>query len=394
MAQTVDIIIIGGGVMGASIAYNLARQGAGQVVLLERRALSTGTTGHSGAIIRQHYSNEVTIRMAQESLRIFERFDEIIGGESGFVRTGLLVLSDQQGAGALQANIELQQRLGVNTRALNLADIEEVVPGYNSRDAALACYEMDAGVADPIATTYSFANRARDYGAIIHEGVSVTQLLTQKERITGVATTQGDFLAPQVILAANVWSAALAQQIGITLPVKATRHPMLVLHRPPAKDSRNGGMHAVCFDGAQSMYMRPDVGGVTLVGSVDNVMVESDPDNYLRGVAEDEIRSFYVKAVRRLPSLEQAVVRGGWSGIYDDTPDYHPILGKLAAYEGLYCALGHSGHGFKLSPCIGRWIAQLVLTGEGPADMQYFGYERFEQGKELHTGYNTSGVLG
>ena len=393
MAQTADIIIVGGGVMGASIAYNLASQGARRVVLLERRTISAGTTGHSGAIIRQHYSNEVTIRMARESLHVFERFNEMVGGDSGFIRTGLLVLSDQQGASALQANIDLQQRLGVNTRALNLADIGEVAPGYNAQDAALACYESDAGVADPIATTHSFANRARDYGAVIHEGISVTQLLTQKERITGVATTQGDFLAPQVILAANMWSVALAQQIGITLPIKATRHPMLVLRRPPARESRNS-MHAVCFDGMQSMYMRPDVGGVTLVGSVDNVVVESDPDNYLRGVTEDEIRSFRAQAIRRLPTLEQAVVRGGWAGIYDDTPDYHPILGKLAAYEGLYCAVGFSGHGFKLSPCIGRWMAQLVLTDESPVDMQSFGYERFERGKEILSGYNTSGVLG
>lgn len=393
MAQSADIIIVGGGVMGASIAYNLASQGAGRVVLLERRAISTGTTGHSGAIIRQYYSNEVTIRMARESLHVFEHFDEVIGGDPGFVRTGLLVLSDQQGAGALQANIDLQQRLGVNTRALNLVDIDEVAPGYSAQDAALACYESNAGVADPIATTHSFANRARDYGAVIHEGISVTRLLTQKERITGVATTQGDLFAPQVILAANVWSVALAQQIGITLPIKATRHPMLVLRRLPTKDSRNS-MHAVCFDGMQSMYMRPDVGGVTLVGSVDNVMVESDPDNYLRGVTEDEIHDFWAKAIIRLPALEQAVVRGGWSGIYDDALDYHPILGKLAVYEGLYCAVGFSGHGFKLSPTIGRWMAQLVLTNESPADMQYFAYERFEQGKEIHNGYNTSGVLG
>jgi sarcosine oxidase subunit beta len=391
MVQTADIIIIGGGVMGASIAYYLAHQGAGRVVLLERRAISTGTTGHSGAIIRQHYSNEVTIRMAKESLHIFERFDEVIGGNAGFVTTGLLVLSDQQGAGALQTNIELQQRLGVNVRAVNLADIGEVAPSYSAQDAALACYESDAGVADPIATTHSFANRARDYGAVIHEGVSVTQILTQKERIAGVATTQGDFLAPQVILAANVWSVALAQQIGINLPVKATRHPMLVLRQPPVKASH---MHAVCFDGIQSMYMRPDIGGVTLVGSVDNVMVESDPDNYLRGVTEDEIRNFQTRAVRRLPALKQAVVRGGWAGIYDDTPDYHPILGKLAAYEGLYCAVGFSGHGFKLSPTIGRWTAQLVLTDESPVDMQYFAYERFEQGKQMCAGRSTSGVLG
>ncbi|GAC1466580.1 MAG: FAD-binding oxidoreductase [Ktedonobacteraceae bacterium] len=393
MTQNADIIIVGGGVMGASIAHSLAQQGAGRIVLLERRALSAGTTGHSGAIIRQHYSNDVTIRMAQESLRVFEHFDEIVGGNSGFTTTGLLVLSDQQGVGVLQANIELQQRLGVNTKALSLADIGEVAPGYNVQDAALACYEADAGVADPVTTTYSFGNRARDYGARIYEGVAVTQLLVEQGRMTGVATTQGNFLAPQVILAANVWSVVLARQIGITLPLQATRHPMLVVRRPPERDGHNR-MHAVCFDGVQSIYLRPDGAGLTLVGSIDNVMAESDPDNYNRGVTEDEIRAFHETASWRLPVLKQAVVCGGWAGIYDDTPDYHPILGRLAAYEGLYCAVGFSGHGFKLSPTIGRWMAQLILTGEAPADMQAFAYERFEQGKELRARYTESGVLG
>jgi len=392
MTQTADIIIIGGGITGASIAYALASQGAKRVILLERRGLSTGTTGHSGAIVRQHYSHDITIRMAQESLRVFERFDEIVGGNCGFTQTGLLVLGSLQGASSMQATIARQQHLGVNTRIISPSDIHEVAPDYNSEDVALACYEVEAGVADSVATTYSYGNRARDLGVIIHEGVTVTEILTHNTSITGVATTQGAFLAPQVILAANVWSVPLAQQLGIALPVKATRHPMVVLRRPPARDGRPS-THAICFDETQDTYFIPGKEGITLLGSLRNVEAESNPDNYLQAVTADEIRTFHTLGGKRFPALKQAVIRGGWAGIYDDTPDYHPILGRLTAYEGLYCAAGFSGHGFKLAPCISRWMAQLILNGECPPEMQHFSYERFSQGGTINPGYS-SGVLG
>ena len=392
MTQTADIIIIGGGVMGASIAYALTNQRGGRVVLLERRALSTGTTGHSGAIIRQHYSNDVTIQMAQESLHVFEQFDEIVGGECGFVRTGLLVLSGQQDVDALQANVKRQQRLGVNTKIIHSSDIDEIAPGYSYGDASIACYEADTGVADPVATTYSYANCAKEQGAIIEEGATATKLLVAHERVIGVETTQGTILASQVIIAANVWSAPLVQPLGLTLPVKATRHPMLVLRRPPEKNGRNHN-HAVCFDEIQHIYLRPDNQNVTLIGSLVNVEEESNPDNYMQGVMQDEVNAFRFAGEKRLPVLKQAVMRGGWAGIYDDSPDHHPILGRLSAYDGLFCAVGFSGHGFKMSPCIGRWMAHLVLTGEVPAGMEQFAFERFAQGREIHSGLS-SGVLG
>src|SRR5689334_17665557 len=146
MTETADIIIIGGGVMGASIAYHLAKQGAGHVVLLERQALCNGTTGRSGAIVRQHYSNDFTIRMAKDSLRIFQHFDDLIGGDCGFLPTGMIVMADEQGATSLQANVKLQQEQGVETRLISAAEINEVAPGYSGEGVALACYEPETGV--------------------------------------------------------------------------------------------------------------------------------------------------------------------------------------------------------------------------------------------------------
>ena len=393
MAETSECIVIGGGVIGASIAYHLASQRAGRVVLLERQALCNGTTARSGAIVRQHYSNDFTIRMAEESLGVFQHFDDIIGGDCGFVKTGMLVITGEQGAETLRANVALQQAQGVKTKLISPETIPVVAPGYESEGAALACYEAEAGVADPMATTYCFAQRARDLGAVIHEATTVTRILTQNNHVTGAETTQGSFSAPVVVLAANIWSVALAQDIGVTLPIRATRHPMLALRRPNDIGGHLG-MHAVCLDVRHSVYLRPDLGGITLVGSTDDVLTASDPDSYAQGLTEEEIAYFRSQASQCFPALARGVPRGGWAGIYDDTIDYHPILGHLAAYEGLYCAAGFSGHGFKLSPNVGRWMAQLITTGKSHDDMVPFAYERFAQGQEIRPRYSSSGVLG
>jgi sarcosine oxidase, subunit beta len=394
MNNIADCVIIGGGVMGASIAHSLARQGGSgtRIVLLERHALCTGTTGHSGAIVRQHYSNDFTIRMARESLRIFQQFDDLVGGDCGFLTTGLLVMSGEQGAAALRANVTLQQAQGVTTRLITAADISEVAPGYSSEGVSLACYEPDAGVADPMATTHCFAKRARDLGATILEGTVVTQILTQHGRVVGVRTMQGDMHAPVVVLAANVWSVPLALALGIALPITPTRHPMLALRRPNDVGGRQE-LHAVALDLRHNIYLRPDIGGMTLVGSTVDVLTASDPDHYAQGLSGEEIAHFRAMSARSMPALARAVPRGGWAGIYDDSVDNHPILDRLVPYEGLYCSAGFSGHGFKLSTLIGQWMAHYILTGQKPADMEPFAFDRFAQGKEIRPRY-ASGVLG
>ncbi len=391
MTETADIVIIGGGVMGASIAYQLAKQQGGHVVLFERHALCNGTTGRSGAIVRQHYSNEFTIRMAKTCLEVFQHFDDVVGGDCGFLTTGMVVMVGEDGVESLRANVAMQQGQGVNTQLIGAEEIGQVAAGYSGEGVALACYEPDTGVADPMATTHCFAKRARDYGAIIREGVALRRILTQGGRVTGVETSEGVVRTPTVVLAANVWSVALAQALGVALPIMATRHPMVALRRPDDFGGRKG-LHAVGLDLTRHIYLRPDLGGITLVGSSDDVLQASDPDHYAQGLTEEEIDHFRSMAAGSIPALARAVPRGGWAGIYDDTPDFHPILDRLAVM-GLYCAVGFSGHGFKLSPIVGEWMAQLVLTGKKPDDMQHFAFNRFMRRKEIRPRY-ASGVLG
>ena len=390
MPEHADIVIIGGGVMGASIAYHLARERSEKITLLERRGIGTGTTGRSGAIVRQHYSNDFSTRMALHSLMVFQHFDALVGGDCGFMTTGLIVMIDEQGKDALRTNVQMQQQQGVDTCLLDPGEIADAAPGYSSEGIALACYEPSAGVADPVATTSCFAQRARAHGALIYEETTVTRILTEGERVTGVETTRGEIVVPVVVLAANVWSPALAGPLGIALPIRATRHPMLSLRRPNDFGGRHE-LHAVGLDLTREIYLRPDSGGITLIGSSENVLEPSDPDNYAQGLSEAEIADFRERASGSIPALARAVPRGGWAGIYDDTPDFHPVLDCL--YEGLYCAAGFSGHGFKLSPIIGQWMAHYILTGQKPADMEFFAFDRFARGKEIRPRYS-SGVLG
>ncbi len=385
METIADIIVIGGGVVGSSIAFHLAREGA-QVILLEREAIGKGTTGRSGAIVRQHYSNDFTIRMARESLQVFQHFGELVGGDCGFVTTGMLVLADEQGAEALRANVALQQEQGVRTHLIESSAIAQVAPGYSSNGVALACFEEEAGVADPLATTASLAWRARDYGARIREGAAVERILTDGERVTGVQTASERLAAGQVVLATNVWSNTLLTALGITLPLTATRHPMVAIRRPASPNDRLS-MHAVGLDTTRQIYLRPEIGGITLIGSLEDVHRSSAPDGYPQGLSEEEIGRLSQLGAGTFPALARGVMRGGWAGLYDDTPDYHPILDRLPGYTGLYCAIGFSGHGFKLAPIVGRWMARLLLYNELPADMRHFSYDRFDRGDLIRPRY-------
>lgn len=385
-----DTIIVGGGCMGASIAYHLAARGERGIVLLERRGIATGNTGKSGSIVRQHYSNPPTARMAQAALRVFQHWEEQIGGDCGFRETGLLALAGEADAAALTESVEMQRGLGINTRLLAPDEVPGIDPRVALDGVVVACWEPEAGYADPIATAAAFARRARDLGVDVRIGTAALGLRRVGDRVTGVETAGGFLPAGRVIIATNAWANELLEPIAAAVPILPSRHAILGLWRGPDF----GPAHPILFSYEHRLYIRPDGDHVTLVGSsdADDAQLHAEPNNYHEGLMRDEIMRYHAGACSLLPDLQQAVVRGGWAGIYDVTPDWQPLIGAAPGLEGLHLAVGFSGHGFKLSPMVGQWLADLLLTGSSP-DLDPFRPDRFTQ-PDATPMRTTYGVLG
>lgn len=393
MAEVADVVIVGGGCTGSSIAYHLARQRAGRIILLERQTIASGTTGLSTAVIRQHYSTPVLADMAHRSLMTFERFDDVVGGEAGFRRTGLIIGARAQDLDALRQSVDMQRDLGIETRIIDLDALRALEPRMVTTDLVAACFEAGAGYADPVATTTSFARRARDLGVVVREGHPVSAVLMRGGRVRGVRLGDGtEITAGSVVMAANCWSVPLLRDIGLECPVRPSRHVGVLYQQPPGF----GPQHAIVHDFTNGLYLRPEGANLTLVGRLDEPPQEThvDPDHYRTTPTPDENVDHADRATRRFPALQDATQVSGWAGIYDISPDWQPLLGPAPGISGLYCAFGFSGHGFKLSPIVGESIANMVLgratTG---LDLDIFRVDRFAAGA-LARGHYEYGIIG
>lgn len=386
LVKTADVVIIGGGVMGTSIAYHLTQRGAGRVVLLEKNYLGSGSSGKSSAIIRTHYSVDITARMALNSLHTFAHFGDLIGGHAGFVQTGMVITAPERGAEQLRHKIDFLAGLGINTRLLSLDELRELHPGLHTDDLAAAAYEPESGYADPSGTILAFATAARSRGAVIMQGTAVTDILTARGTVEGVRTTSGEISSPVVICAAGPWARRVAGTVGVELPLKVTRHQILTVRRQGETAAR----HPVYADAVHATYFRPEGEHLTLVGSLADQEEpgEADPDRYNEKVDFPFIETYSDRLCRRVPVMRGSFAQGGWAGLYTETPDAHPILDRFPDPAGLYVAVGFSGHGFKLSPTIGAMMAEFVTTGGCQAfDIRRFRASRFAEGEPIGSNF-------
>lgn len=376
--QTADFIVIGGGITGTSAAYQLALRGY-KVILLEKSYLAAGGTGRTGGIIRQHYSNTITARMAHRSLSVWQEFDQHVGGDVGWIKTGGVFIASPSDLDGLKANIALQQEVGINVEFLDAQAVQSLVPYLNVDDIGGAAYEPDAGCADGAMATTAYANRAKALGATILQSVEVTAISSSAGRMTGVETTQGSFSAPVVINAAGPWGTTLTMGLGLETPVEASRHQIALFQRP---DSLSMLHHPVIIDFVRGFYMRSDTGQLTLIGAIEASEASNkvDPDSYAESVDMDFNIDMAERTEHRIPAMYDAQVRKGWAGIYDVSPDWHPIIGHMPGLEGYICAYGFSGSGFKMGPVVGEMIADLA-TGDQqcPVDPHIFRFERFAE---------------
>jgi len=382
MKSTADVVMIGGGVIGTSILYNLGRLGVTDTLLLEKDVLGSGSTGRSQAICRMHYSNPVTAQMAWESLGIFTNFNETVGGESGFVETGYLVVVSEEDRNGLERNVAMQFGLGIDTMRVTASDLREIAPMISVNEGEVMAWEPQSGYADPYMVTTSYGARAREMGAEIVLRNPATEIEVSGGRVKAVVTAEGRVETPIAVVAAGPWSKMVLAKMGVDVPLVPVRHQVASLTRPVDKLPS----HPTVGDIAQSFSFRPDGRSLTMMGFGDDE--EVDVETYNQGVDMEVMADALGRLARRVPAMSDAYFRGGWSGLFTTTPDWHPILDAVPGIEGLYCAVGFSGHGFKLSPMIGVTMAELIVEGTARSvDISPLRFSRFQEGDLLESSY-------
>ena len=392
--QRYDAIVIGAGVIGSSVAYHLARFGAGRVLVLERLQIGAGTTTQSSGILRTHYSVLENVELARQSWSVFTDFAGYLGDEdasAGLVRCGYLICApDGPKLDPLRQALEGQRSKGIEVSYLDQREARDLLPIARFDDAALIGYEPEAGFADAYLVATGFARAARRAGVRIMEGVSVEQLLTDKGRVVGVRTAQGDFASDTVISTQNIWAGDIERWTGIPTPVKAERHTVLALEGPEPysfrmpvfKDLGSPGMlYCRSYGGSQMLVSEGTVGETLTV-----------PDNEQGNVSLDYIVEIGEQVAGRFPSFGEAGLASSWTGVYDVTPDWNPVLGRVPGLHGLVVGYGFSGHGFKLSPGVGRVLAQEALGLSTDVALAPYALERFRTGELLTGKYGLGAV--
>jgi glycine/D-amino acid oxidase-like deaminating enzyme len=390
-----DVIVIGGGVIGTSVAFHLAHFGARRVLLLERDMVGSGTTSQSSGILRTHYSVRENVELARRSWEAFVNFPAYLGDDEascGLVRCGYLISAAQgDKLEPLRASLKQQEAQGVRLEYLTRAQAAELLPIASFDDAALIGFEPEAGFADATMVATSFARSARRRGVTVREGVTVTRLLQEGRRVVGVATTAGNILCDTVVSTQNIWTPELASWIGRTMPVVPERHAVLALEcaeapytykMPVFKDLSSPGM----------LYCRSYGGKQMLVseGLVGERLAASDAEQ--GDVPLDYVAEVGAQVAERFPAYETAGLASSWTGVYDVTPDWNPVLGRVPGAEGLVVGYGFSGHGFKLSPTVGRVLAQEALDMPTDVSLQPYSIERFDTGSLLVGKYGSGAV--
>ena len=379
MTRTADVVIIGGGVTGASLAFSLASRGVNRVVILERKFLAAGGTGRSVGVIRQLYPNPETCRMVLNSLRVFQNFSERVGGESGYVGCGALIGVSSAMLPSLERSLEIQREVGIRAELLPPAEVSRVEPRIDASGLGAVLFEPESGYGDPTAATLGYAAAARDRGVAIEQGVAVTEIRTDRQGVAGVVTQSGESIDCRIVVnAAGLWAGAVAALAGVSLPIVVGRHPVFIVKRGAAF----GPSHAVYLDLAGGTYLRPETGDLTLTGSLteDETRHPMDPDLLGSEATFEEAAQALERTSRALPALADCQYQQGYAGAFDITPDWMPILDE-SPLRGFYIAAGMSGHGFKLAPAVGELMAELISEGRTTINRAPFAFDRFAPGR-------------
>jgi glycine/D-amino acid oxidase-like deaminating enzyme len=381
---TATVVVIGGGIVGAATAWSLAREGV-DVLLLEARRFGEQSTGKSAAIVRCHYSNPEVVRMALHSRETLRRLPLLLDCDAVYERTGWLFLVDELHAERALRNAEMQEEEGVDT--LDVEDLEDYLPGVDPTGIAYALFEPSSGFADPVATTNAYVAAVRREGGKAREATRVEAIEVEHGRVRGVRV-EGELIECEiVVLAAGPWSGGLARTAGVELPLEITREQDVVFATDPERT-----IPCAVSSQVDRVYMRPapEQGESRLLAGrgFPKEYERAQPDSYEESVDDAFERDVRTRLTGRLPRLEGMRAVGGRVGLYDVTPDWHPILGPAGEPENLVLAAGGSGHCFKLAPAIGELVAAQILGRTlAYAAAGSFSLARFATGREFASAY-------
>ena len=371
LPRAADIVVIGAGAIGASIAYHLARRGARDVVVLERDAVGAGSTSKAAGGIRVQFATRVEIEFSQRGITFFQRFEDEMGVPCDFHQEGyLFIVTDEPTLTRFRANVALQRSLGADVRIIGPDDARALVPSLVVDDALAAVWGPADGYASPNDVVQAYATQARARGVRILESVPVTGIRVERGRVAAVETPEGAIATRLVVNAAGPWAPLVGRMAGLELPVDPRRRHIFVT------DAFDGVRHPLPLvtDTGSGFYCRSEQGAILMSpGDIgDATAYDAQVDwSVLEGAVE--------KAVRRIPALERARVRHAWAGLRPLTPDGRAILDWAPGVDGLYLAVGFCGHGFQHSPAVGETVAELLLDGRTGVDLSDLRLGRFPQ---------------
>ncbi len=379
--DSANVIIIGAGVVGCSLAFHLARAGA-KVRVFDKGGICAGMSARSGALVRMHYTFAPEAKLAWKSHRYFQNWNEMVGGRCDFVQTGFAVVVDERNRERLRANVAMLQGVGVDTEIVTADQLKKLEPEAFVDDLALAAIEPHSGYADPVATTESFAAAARKLGAEFSLNVAITKIAHRGGRAAGVIDASGrNREADAICVVAGPWTDALLAPLGLKIGIRNERAQIAFFKRPPQLK------HYVYIDTIAGSYFRPHGDDLTLAGLGGwKPEPEADPDNFRESNDDDFVAAVRKRLVKRIPAMADAPYQRGHAGIYDVSPDGRAVMGAVPNLAGLFVAAGFSGTGFKTAPAVGASMAELILTGASKTvDLTPFGFERILNGRMIES---------